>query len=207
MIARKLYTFETPYITTQTLHVMLQDYKNPKDCIWRLVQSGELLRLKNGFFLIRHLIEKAPIPFEQIANLLYGPSYVSLEYALSFYGMIPEGVFGCTSMTLNPRKNFRTAIGTFSYRHLSQERYTVGVSHKENQLGGFFLATPEKALADHVFQLCQGMTREELLTDLLESKRIEEDSLKTLDKKALWHIADAYHSKIVSTLAEAISSL
>src|SRR6185369_4357003 len=94
---RRLLQFETPYIDTPALLAVLGDYKSPRRRIDRLVQNGELIRLKNGFFLIAAKIEQpglaAPlIPYEQVANMLFGPSYVSLEWALSFYGMIPERV-------------------------------------------------------------------------------------------------------------------
>jgi len=204
---RKLLKFETPYIDMQTLRALLRDYRNPKDCIWRLVKRGDLIRLKNGFFLIRDQIQGKPLSFEQIANILYGPSYVSLESAMSFYGMIPERVYVCASMTMNRTKQFHTEVGTFSYYHLSLQRYSVGIAHKENQLGGFSIATPEKALADHVFQLCQGLNREELLIDLTESKRIELSTLKGLNKALMQQISDAYGSKIVKTLTEVIVSL
>lgn len=69
------------------------------------------------------------------------------------------------------------------------------------------VTTPEKALADHVFQLCQGLNHRELLTDLLESKRIELEDLKNLDKTLLIKISHAYHSKIIKILAEVISHL
>ena len=207
MYMRELARLETPYIAMQTLHAMLEGYKNPRDCISRLVKSGSLIRLKNGFFLIADQINGRPIPFEQVANLLYGPSYISLEYALSYYGMIPEAAYVRTSMTTNRSRHFYTQVGTFSYYQLATHRYFVGVRHKENAFGGFSIATPEKALADHVFQLCQGMNRDELLTDLVESKRMELDTLQSLDKALMYQIAEAYHAKIIDTLAEVIISL
>ena len=204
---RALLRSEVPYIDMQALGALLNDYKDPKSYVAKLVKQGELIRLKGGFFLIRELIEKGTIPFEQISNLLYGPSYISLEYALSFYGIIPEAVHTYTSMTLGRAKQFHTEIGTFRYHHLSRERYTTGITHKENSLGGFFIATPEKALADYVFQLCQGLTQEELYIDLTESKRIELSSLRNLDKSIIYQIASSYRSNIIRLLAEIIITL
>ena len=201
---RALLRSEIPYVDMQALEALLYEYKDPKAYVAKLVQQGELIRLKGGFFLIHERIQNGAIPFEQIANLLYGPSYLSLEYALAFYGMIPEAVYVYTSITLGRAKQFHTEIGTFRYHHLSQERYNVGTTHKENQQGGFFIATPEKALADHVFQLCQGMTREELWIDLTESRRIEPSTLRNLDKELMQQIATTYRSAIIKTLAEII---
>jgi hypothetical protein len=204
---RELLRAEIPYVEMQALEVLLREYKNPKSYVAKLVKQGELIRLKGGFFLIRELIQKGSIPFEQISNLLYGPSYISLEYALSFYGIIPEAAFVYTSMTLGRAKQFHTEIGTFRYHHLSQERYDVGLDHKENRFGGFFIASPEKALADLVFQTSQKMTEKELFVDLTESRRIEITTLKTLDKTLMKQISSAYRSKAIKTLADVIDSV
>lgn len=105
---------ETSYIEAQNILPLLNEYTNPRDFISRMCKRGELLRLKNGFFVIAEKISKAPIPYEQIANLLYGPSYISFEWALSYYGMIPEGVYVVTSTSASKSKCYTTPIGTFS---------------------------------------------------------------------------------------------
>lgn len=204
---RVLLRSEVSYIDMQGLSVLLHDYKNPKAYVAKLVKQGELIRLKGGFFLIRELIQKEGIPFEQISNLLYGPSYLSLEYALAFYGIIPESAYVYTSITLGRNKQFQTEIGTFRYHHLNQERYNIGISHKTNQRGGFFIATPEKALADQTFQLSQRLSQEELLLDLIESRRIETSTLRNLDKVLMKQIAAVYRSKIIYYLAELIKKI
>ena len=101
------------------------------------------------------------IPFEQIANFLYGPSYVSMEWALSFYGMIPERVYTVTSMTLGRNKQYHTPIGDFSYFTLPARYYPVGITQKKSPdfVGGFLIATPEKALADLVFKTCKDLIK------------------------------------------------
>lgn len=73
---------ETPYIDSQALLCFLGEYQKPRERIRRLVDNGDLIRIKNGFFLIRSKIQQRSnriIPYEQVANLLYGPSYVSLR--------------------------------------------------------------------------------------------------------------------------------
>ena len=207
IMLKDLFALELPYVDTQTLRSILHDSRKPRAIISRLVRQGELIRLKNGFYLIRSKIEKSRIPVEQIANIFYGPSYVSLEYAMAFYGMIPEGVFTCTSVTLNKVKHFYNDIQNLSYYHLSPDRYEVGISHKRNEYGGYMIATPEKALADHVFRLCQGLNKKELFIDLTESKRIELSTLQNLDKILMQQIANSYHSKIIKILSEVLIEL
>ena len=99
-----------PYIDSEALLPLLRDYTNPNDFLSRLVKRGELIRLKNGFYLISELIENQPIPFEQIGNQLYGPSYISLEWALSYYELIPEGVYTVTNVSFLRQRAGKPAV-------------------------------------------------------------------------------------------------
>ena len=208
-----LNTIITPYVDAQTLLANMRDYVKPRDAIAQAIKRQELWRLKNGFYLIssRYLRGRAfgDYPYEQIANLLYGPSYVSLEWALSFYSFIPERVSVVTNVTTGSNKEYTTPIGSFTYRHLSLSRYSVGISQKqiEGQFGGFLIACPEKALADWVFFTCKGYSEEELLEDLLESKRIEKESLKSLDLGMMQIISNQYKSKTVKNLTNLLLKL
>lgn len=200
---------KTPYIDAQTLVSLFSDYAKPREKILRLIKNKQLIRLKNGFYVIQERIENTNPPYEQIANLLYGPSYVSLEWVLSFYGIIPERVPVVTSATLSRNKQYITPIGTFTYSHLPSLPYSVGVEQKKavDTIGGFLIATAEKALADFVFLNCRGMNREQLLVDLLESRRMDHEALKSLNKGLLLEISSVYQSKIVSIMSDLIGVL
>ncbi len=200
---------ETPYIDAQTLLSLLGDYRKPRECILRMVKNQELIRLKNGFYLIADKIRQGSnqvIPFEQVANLLYGPSYVSLEWALSFYGMIPERVHTVTSMTLGRNKEYHTPIGDFVYYKLSPDSYSIGITQKKASdfVGGFLMASPEKALADLVFKSCKGLDKDQLKQELLESKRMDRDSFHQLNKTLLVEIAKSYQAKSVNYLVDLV---
>ena len=198
---------KTAYIQSQNLKPLLAEYTNPDDFLSRMVKTGELIRLKNGFFLIAEKIEENPVPYEQIANLLYGPSYISFEWALSFYKMIPEGVYVVTSASAANSKIFHTPVGAFDYVHLSHHRYAIGIDQKENAAGGFLIATPEKALADLIHFKSKNLEGRNLLVDLLEARRIDEDLLKKLSKKHMLEIAENYRSQAVTNLAHALGLL
>ncbi|OJU80118.1 MAG: hypothetical protein BGO10_01280 [Chlamydia sp. 32-24] len=203
---------KTPYVDTQTLLVLLQEYKKPREYIRRKVINGELIRLKNGFFLIKDKIETeagTTIPYELVANLLYGPSYVSLEWALSFYGMIPEKVYTISSMTLGRNKLFKTSIGDFAYHALSEKCYDVGITQKKNNdfVGSFFIATPEKAIIDTISKTCKGLNKYELKDELLFSKRMDEEAITQLDKKLLEQIAKVYKSRSVDNFIELVGMI
>ncbi|MEI6242165.1 MAG: hypothetical protein WCP39_02030 [Chlamydiota bacterium] len=207
-----LKSIETPYIDAQALLGLLKDYRAPREKISYMVKSGELIRLKNGFYLIADKIKRGGetvIPYEQIANMLYGPSYVSLEWALSFYGMIPERVYRITSMTLGREKKYETSVGNFVYYPLSEDCYSIGVTQKQSTdfVGGFLIASPEKALVDLVFKTCRGLDKEGLKIELLESKRLDLESLQKLDKALLVKIAKSYRLKIVQYLVDLVGVL
>ncbi len=203
---------ETPYVDAQTLLRFLTEFKKPREVILRMVKNEELIRLKNGFYLINEkLLEGTSkvIPFEQVANLLYGPSYVSMEWALSFYGMIPERVHTVTSMALGRNKEYHTPIGDFSYFSLTSNSYSIGVTQKKspNMIGGFLIASPEKALADLVFKTCKNLDKEQLFDELVESKRIDRECFRELNKELLKEIGKSYRSKHVNYLIDLVGLL
>lgn len=198
---------QTPYIESHNLKPLLANYTNPDDLISRMVKAGVLIRLKKGFFLIAEKIEGSLIPYEQIANLLYGPSYISFEWALSFYKMIPEGVYVVTSASSTRAKVFTTPVATFDYIYLNHSRYSIGIDQKENAAGRFLIATPEKALADLVHLKSKKLEARDLLVDLIEARRIDVDLLKNLNKKFLLEIADGYRSKAVTNLINVLGML
>ncbi len=213
MKTKNIFTsIETPYIDAQSLLVLFQTYQKPREKIRRMVNNGELIRLRNGFYLIAEKIQHGTekiIPYEQVANLLYGPSYVSLEWALSFYGMIPERVFTVTSMTLGRQKEFHTPVGDFTYFPLSASCYPIGVEQKKStsSLGNFLMASREKALADLIHITCKGLSLEELKVELIESKRLNMEIVRELDKNLLSEIAKNYRSRSVRNLIHLIGVL
>src|SRR5690606_36660372 len=113
-------------LTRQVMLSLLKDYKRPNDKIDELVKTGQITMLKNGMYIPGAKLNIArPEPF-LVANHLWGPSYVSLEAALSYWGLIPERVYEISSVTLKSTKTFTTEIGRFSYQHASVPYYSLG---------------------------------------------------------------------------------
>ncbi|MFA4873004.1 MAG: hypothetical protein WC659_03660 [Patescibacteria group bacterium] len=108
--------------------------------------SGLFVKLRNNFYTIK---DSHPDYFF-IANKLYQPSYVSLETALSYYKIIPEVVYGNTSITTKTSREFETPIGNFTYRHIKTEAFT-GYELREVDRYKVLIAEPEKALADYLY--------------------------------------------------------
>jgi len=136
-------------VDTSVLTSMLNDYQSPKDRIQRYVRAGILLRLKKGLFVISPEITRNDISIELIANHLYGPSYISFQSALSYYGLIPERVYITLSATANRKKIYKTSFGIFEFITVPESYFPIGVKTKivNNKLA-FLIASPEKALCD-----------------------------------------------------------
>lgn len=180
----------------------LQDYASPRDIITRMLNAGELIRVKKGIYVFGKLYANHPFSLEILANMIYGPSYISREYALSFYGIIPEAVHEIMSMCCTRNKIFETPVGRFSYRYLNKDRYAIGVQRIEIRDGVYAnIATPEKALADMIYSRNENILDEaELSLTLTEDYRIDNSEIAKLRVTAMEKIADRYNNPTISLL-------
>lgn len=135
-----------------TLRNLFQHYKSPKDKIASLEKKGDIKRIKRGLYIVSPTLTNKPISRELIANHLYGPSYVSNEWALFYYGIIPERVQMLTSMTMKRSKQFSTELGYFGYTHVPSDYFGIGLNQEIfQQEFSFLMAGPEKALCDMIY--------------------------------------------------------
>ena len=175
---------------------------NVNEKISNLVKNGELVRLKKGFYTFSKLYQTKPINLISVANTLYSPSYVSFDYALSYYGMIPERVSEVTSATSKNEKLFDTPIGRFSYKKISLDAYSLGIDWIYDDIeGGRFIATAEKALCDKI-KYDRGigtLTQASMIEYLKYDLRI--DISIPLNYELIEIIAIAYKSRNLKTLA------
>ena len=140
-------------IYTAALKAALDDYKSPKDKITTLEQSGLLIRLKRGLFVVAPMVHSQPLSKELIANHIYGPSYISLQTALSFYGLIPERVHTVCSMTTKRSSSFINPLGNFDYITVPAAYFAIGIRQEiVNNNYAYLIATPEKALCDMIVE-------------------------------------------------------
>lgn len=138
-------------IDTATLKTVLGGYKSPNDKISTMEKTGELIRLKKGLFVVSTDVSNQIISRELVANHLYGPSYVSLETALSFYGLIPEKVYAVRSVTMRLSKEYATPIGNYEYITVPEDYFQIGIRQEiVNNQYAYLIATPEKAICDMV---------------------------------------------------------
>ena len=114
----------------------------------RLVRDGDIIRLKKGLYVASTKVSRVELSPFLLANHIYGPSYVSMQTALRFYGLIPEIVYSVQSMTTGVARDYKNAIGRFNYIHVPADYYNIGVTIKEENKASFMIASPEKALCD-----------------------------------------------------------
>lgn len=133
------------------LRSLFSDYSFPQNKIANLEREGKIVRLKRGQYIVSDKISRELISPELIANHIYGPSYVSMESALRFYGLIPEQVFSLRSMTTNRSRRFTNSIGIFEYITVNERYYSIGIKQQivEDRYT-FLIASPEKALCDMI---------------------------------------------------------
>jgi hypothetical protein len=170
----------------QWLQDQLQSYSSPRSKIGSLMRSGQIIRVKKGLYLpgaaAKRLYSK-----ETLANLIYGPSYISCEYALAWHGFIPERTETVTSVTGKRHKIFMTPVGNFSYDHVRQEGFFIDVwlFHAEAGQSPFFMAGPTKALIDLLLRQKKLHSPEDVAEFLTVDLRIDRPDLLRFDLKAL----------------------
>ena len=195
--------------THDYLEAILSPYVNNVNAkISYMVKKGELLRLKKGFYTFEKEYRTIPVDIISVANILYAPSYVSFDYALSYYGLIPERVYEITSATMRMKKEFSTPIGRFTYKVVSVQAYALGVDWNYDKThGGKLIATAEKALCDKI-KSDRGIGRlsqQRLEMYLEHDLRIDMDLLFSLDTELITAIASVYKSSNLQNLAKLIN--
>ena len=194
----------------QTLLDSVHGYAQPRMKISGMLSKGDIVRIKKGLYILGESLRRRPFCRELLANLIYGPSYVSLEYALHYHGLTPERAETLTSVTCGRSRTFDTPVGTFSYRMIPLEAFRTGMDRVELDDGrSFLIAVPEKALADRIVaDRGAGITTQKELHDyLLSSLRIAPGMLRELDSARLAEIAHHYRSRRVKLLSDLVSRL
>jgi predicted transcriptional regulator of viral defense system len=137
--------------------------------VHRYARRGALVKLRNGLYA---LADRLPSELA-MANRLYQPSYISFEYALAYYHLIPETVYTITSATSRPTRTL-TAVGkTFEYHRLKRSAFT---GYEPTKIAGetVLIATPEKAVADYLYFVD---LRKQPLNDRLHVRALLRDRL------------------------------
>lgn len=116
----------------------------------RLEDAGNIIRLKPGLYVTSPQESGIRLSEFLVANHIHGPSYVSMQTALRFYGLIPENVVEIISMTPARAKNYANKVGKFRYIHCDDSYFPIGITSLTEGMASFMIATPEKALCDTI---------------------------------------------------------
>lgn len=179
------------YISGTDLHHILDKSADSRQAIIkRTICKGYLVPIRRDLYLIKNFNGPLLNSFE-IATIVYGPSYVSFESALSYHGWIPEAVRVTTCASVKRAKEFETPIGVFSYEHIPIKAFSLGVGQHQQGALTLFIASPVKALADMIY------ARKRIwksLSDLSEDLRVDIENFQKIDAKMLEELIENYPS-------------
>lgn len=166
-------------VDTETLlNSISSKYSDPNRKLRKMVEGGEIVRLKRGLY------ETDPTtpPFA-VANEIFGPSYISFESALSWYGVIPECVVSVTSAKIGKRDSaeFSNPIGTFVYKDVPAKVFEIGVVEWEAYGRKFRIASKEKAVCDELYKMPPVNSLDDVVALMFEDLRFDDDQILGMD--------------------------
>lgn len=192
------------------LMFVLADYKKPRDVVTKLLTNGKIIRIRKGYYCFGEVWRRQAVLPEMLANLIYGPSAISLDYALSHYGLIPEQVKMITSVTPGRKRLYETPVGRFQYIHLPSSFFSIGLTLEKSNSYQYLIMKPIKALADKVWTDSRFNPRShKVFSDyLFQDLRIDENNLLTfLNEDILTEIEHNFTTKKIKLLVEFLDRL
>lgn len=202
-----LQQYKRPYLTDIELYSCVNATSKASTAnsrygiVKRLIAQGKILHIRRGLYCLTDKIGciVKPYPYE-LAQYIYGPSYISLETALSFHKLIPETVYTFTNVTIKRTKEFNTPLGLFNYVHLPVKNFYTSVELIIENSYQFFMAKPWKAICDYVF--CSKKDWD--LTSLLDNLRINYEDLPELRNEEMELLEEYYDYSRVSLFLKAV---
>ena len=188
---------ENMIITYDMAKYKLNNYSNKNNKISREIKKGKLFKIITGLY------ETNPnTPGYLLASSIYGPSYISFDFALSYYGLIPERVSTITCATFNKkkRKQYNTKFGVFTYKDVPSSAYPEEILLKQENNYSYQIATKEKALCDKLYSLKPLKNISNLENMLFNDLRIDIDEFKKINIKKIEKLSNLYHSTNVTLL-------
>lgn len=199
----KFQNFPRGYLTDVELGFLLESSPNSRyGKVKRLLKQGNLVHIRRGlYYLTKGFgIDFSLHPFE-LAQPIYGPSYISLESALSYHKLIPEAVYTVTSVCIKRSKDFKTPLGNFVYLKLPEENFYAEVDLISDGRVSFFMAKPWKAICDYIFCYKKDWSS---LDPLVKSLRINIEDLPILTDQEIDTLKEYYHHQRISRFLKCI---
>ena len=187
------------YMGYSYLLEQVKEYESPKAKITTMIKSGAIIRVRRGLYVPG---QANSYSLKTLANRIYGPSYISFEYALAYHNLIPERVTTITSASLakNKRKGFRTPVVTFVYHSVVPAVFPYGVMRREENGHPFPIATKEKALCDALSKLKGHYTHSSVEDLLYEDLRMEQEDIFAMNLPDIEFLVPLYRKKLLSDL-------
>ena len=189
-------------LSQEDLKITYKDYSDIRGKVRREVAAGNLIPLMRGLYET-----DVTVSGKYLAGHIYGPSYLSFDYALSVYALIPETVFNTfTSATFkkSKTKTYQNQFGTFIYKDVPESVYSLDVLIREDGDYSYLIAAPEKALCDKLYLLSPVNTIKGLRSLLFEDLRIDESEFWKLNIEELCELAPLYKATTLNTLVKLI---
>jgi hypothetical protein len=177
---------------------------NLKMQIMRWSRQGKLIKLRRNMYLLRAEDRKLQTSRLYIAAEIYKPSYIGTEYALSFYGLIPERVNDITCITTKKTMSFKNKTGNFYYQHIQAKCFTGFIEQKDEAGLSFFMARPEKAVVDFIY-LNLHRFRDNFKSVISESFRFQ--NYEDLNKDLLLFYSNLFASNKLQRVIKALIEL
>lgn len=176
--------------STSMLMERFSGYSDPAGKILRMKKNGELLPLTRGIYET-----DSNAPGYCLAGAIYGPSYLSFDFALALYGLIPEAVFTFTSAAFEKKKakKYENHFGRYSYRDVPAQAYPFGIEIREESGYVYQIAGPEKALCDKLYTMPPAASQRDIERMLFEDLRIDKTEFEKLDFNGILQIGEKYH--------------
>ena len=184
-------------LTNDIIKNKYKDYANKNMKISREIKKGNLIKIVKGLYETNSNVNGY-----LLANSIYGPSYLSFDFALFYYGLIPEKATTYTSATCEKKKKkeYHNQFGTYTYRDIPTLVYPLGIKIIEEDEYFMQIATPEKALCDKLYTISPVKNYAELENLLFNDLRIDEEEFKRLNIDDIEELSNSYHCNNVTIL-------
>lgn len=186
-----------PVFSTSFINTLSNDVKTLKVQISTWKKKGLVVPLRKGLYVLEKKEREIEPPRSYLANQIFFPSYVSMESALFYYGLIPEFVAQVTSVTTRKTCRFKNEFGTFTYQHVQPKAFT-GFNSIEDAGLKSLIASPEKAIIDFIYlNLSRFNEKDSKIFE--ESYRFQ--NCESLSKKKIKFYAKLFNSKKLITIS------
>lgn len=205
LLDHQLRNLPRPYLTDAEMAVFLEGTPDSRySKIKRMAAQGKLLHIRRGLYCLTEIVgHPAKVHAYELAQQIYGPSYISLESALSFHQLIPEMTLTVTSTVVKRSKHFMTPFGQFSYLHLPDKNFYIEVELIKENGYVFLMAKPWKAICDYVFCYKKNW---QSMDPLQKSLRIDAERLPALNQNEIQLLDEYYHHRRISRFLNGICS-